>query len=115
MENIMAKDYSKHIYNSQKWKNLRKQVAEESFYICQLCCKPTYSNEGIVHHKTRVDESNVGKPEITFNKENLIYICRECHGKIHNRERKRKNGREILYDDDGNLLFIDDDATQEMP
>ena len=79
----MAKDYATVFYSSKKWKDIRKQVAEESFYICSICGKPTYSNQGIVHHKIPVTEENINDPSITLNKNNLMYVCRNCHEALH--------------------------------
>ena len=86
----MAKDYATVFYGSKKWKELRKQVAEESFYICSICGKPTYSNQGIVHHKIPVTEENIDNPAITLNKNNLMYVCRNCHEALHKQTDKRK-------------------------
>ena len=86
----MAKDYATDFYGSKKWKDIRKQVAEESFYICSICGKPTYSNQGIVHHKTPITEDNIDNPSITLNKNNLMYVCRNCHEALHKETDKSK-------------------------
>ena len=86
----MAKDYATAFYGSKKWKDIRKQVAEESFYICSICGKPTYSNQGIVHHKTPITEDNIDNPSITLNKNNLMYVCRNCHEALHKETDKSK-------------------------
>ena len=86
---IMAKDYATGFYSSKKWKELRKQVAEESFFICTICGKPTYSNQGIVHHKTPITEENIDDTNITLNKNNLMYVCRNCHEALHKQTDKR--------------------------
>lgn len=86
----MAKDYATAFYSSKKWKDIRKQVAEESFYICSICGKPTYSNQGIVHHKTPITEDNIDNPSITLNKNNLMYVCRNCHEALHKETDKSK-------------------------
>lgn len=79
-----------HFYSLPEWKALRKQVAAESFYICSVCQKPTNSCEGIVHHKIPIDETNIFNPEITLNKDNLMYVCRQCHEKLHEGNKKNK-------------------------
>ena len=86
----MAKDYATGFYSSKKWKELRKQVAEESFYICSICGKPTYSNQGIVHHKIPVTEENINDPSITLNKNNLMYVCRNCHEALHSKREHKQ-------------------------
>ena len=79
-----------HFYSLPEWKALRKQVAVESFYICSVCQKPTNSCDGIVHHKIPIDETNIFNPEITLNKDNLMYVCRQCHEKLHEGNKKNK-------------------------
>lgn len=92
---IMAKDYATGFYSSKKWKELRKQVAEESFYICSICGKPTYSNQGIVHHKTPITEENIDNPSITLNKNNLMYVCRNCHEALHKQSKSNTATTEL--------------------
>ena len=102
----MAKKFAEKIYGSQKWKRLRKQIAESNFYICQMCGRPFSSDDIIIHHITHINQNNVDNPQITFNQDNLICVCRSCHAKIHRDDYRKRRGRNILFDADGNIIGI---------
>lgn len=102
----MAKKFSEKIYSSQKWKRLRKQIAESNFYICQMCGRPFSSDDIIIHHITHINQDNVDDPNVTFNSDNLCCVCRSCHAKIHRDDYRKKRGRNILFDADGNIIGI---------
>lgn len=38
----------------------------------------------IVHHIVHIDEETELDPRISLNPENLICVCRQCHGDLHN-------------------------------
>ena len=53
-----------------------------------------------VHHKILLTPSNIFDTNVTLNKENLIYLCKECHNKEHERFKKSKP----MFDSCGNLI-----------
>ncbi|WP_270638697.1 HNH endonuclease [Megamonas funiformis] len=57
----------------------------------------------IVHHKVPLTPKNIDDPYITCGWDNLMLLCIECHNKIHSKERRR-----MLFDDNGNLIGIDE-------
>ena len=51
--------------------------------------KGIYKPGEIVHHKIPIDPTNINNPDITLNWNNLQYVCRDCHAKIHDRKNRR--------------------------
>ena len=53
-----------------------------------------------VHHKTYIDVSNIQDPEVLLNKDNLEYLCMDCH----NSEHHAVNNRRYFISDDGRVI-----------
>lgn len=80
MENF-NKEYFDYI-NSDKWRFIRRQVAEKNNYMCQLCHKKIYKGFHI-HHITY---ENFGHEELS----DLMFLCPECHlMRIHKQYKKK--------------------------
>ena len=100
------KDFAKKFYNSKKWHCCRNAYISERINtdggICEVCHERTGY---IVHHKIRLDTSNINKPEITLNHDNLMYVCRECHDRFEGHFMDRKpaytNCLRVTFDEDG--------------
>lgn len=99
----MAREFAKSFYNSMAWRKVSKAYAASVFYLCEQCGRPGY----IVHHKTHLTPQNIHDPEITLNWNNLMFLCTECHNKIHGAQ----EGRKIEFDEYGNLVGVGDDET----
>lgn len=67
------------VYDSRKWRRVRKSYLESKNYICERCGQPAT----IVHHKKYLTESNVDNAEIAYNFENLEALCLACHNLEH--------------------------------
>ena len=104
----MAKNFSKKLYNSAKWKKIRHFVLMRDFYICRVCGEP---NCDTVHHIVELTPMNINDPNITLNPENLITLCNQCHDEVHGRN-YRQEVRWYAFDTDGNLIKVEqqDDA-----
>lgn len=76
-DKIRREDYDTYI-NSPEWKRKREKVLARDKYLCQACLSRAASD---VHHLTYKHFKN----EPLFE---LISVCRPCHEKIHNLERK---------------------------
>lgn len=76
----MARDFAKDFYNSKAWKECRAFVISRAFGLCE-CCHQTTGK--IVHHVEWITAENVGDPSVTLNPDNLMYVCKECHERIH--------------------------------
>lgn len=99
------KDFAKKFYNSKKWKCCRASFIAERINadggLCEVCRERTGY---IVHHRIALDSVNVGKPEISLNHDNLMYVCKECHDKFegHFYDRpQRKNRLRVTFNEDG--------------
>lgn len=53
--------------------------------LCQLCLKAgRYTEATIAHHIQDV----IGHPELKYNLDNIMSVCRPCHEEIHKRRRR---------------------------
>lgn len=72
-----------HLYeNAKKWALKKSEVLRRDKFYCQICCE---SNSLEVHHILPKSTH----PELTFDDENLITICKECHKKMHAQDKWR--------------------------
>lgn len=91
-------------YKTEAWKDCRKAYAKSVGGLCEHCyAKGKIVPGEIVHHKKPITLLNVNDPEITLNFENLVLLCRECHGKEH-----RKLVKRYKVDALGRIVIIDD-------
>lgn len=64
-----------------KWRKVRQQVRERDL-CCKLCWyNGTYSKGEEVHHIIPREHDNV--EQMVFNPDNCIFLCRDCHHKVH--------------------------------
>ena len=96
----MAREFAKAFYNSAAWKHTSKAYAASVFFICAKCGHQGY----IVHHKIPLTPENIGNPDITLSWSNFMYLCLECHNAIHGKE----EGRQMVFDETGNLVNVID-------
>ena len=62
------------IVNWWKWREFRKVILERDNYTCQICGN---LGNSIHHKKERKDY-----PELCWNEDNVITICKSCHVNI---------------------------------
>lgn len=96
----MAKSFSKKLYSSKKWKDIRQSVLNRDFYMCQICRKP---NSKTVHHIVELTPLNTDDLNIALNSDNLITVCNQCHDEIHGRNYRQEQSR-YAFDADGNII-----------
>lgn len=73
-------------YNSEAWKNKRKNILKRDGYMCQYCKRYGRAREAaVVHHKKHYDEY----PELGLRNDNLISLCNACHNKEHPEKMKQ--------------------------
>ena len=83
-------DYSASFYSSRPWQDTRRAYRKSVGGLCEVCLKNGIYKPGeIVHHKIPIDPTNINNPDITLNWDNLMYVCRDCHAKIHDRKNRR--------------------------
>ena len=91
------KQWAESFYKSVKWHRLRNSVKARAFGLCEICGQPGT----IAHHEVVLTENNINKPEISLNPDLLVFVCQDCHNRIHSGTGKT---REPIFDIDGNLL-----------
>jgi len=68
------------IRQSEKYKKWRINIYKKDKYKCQICGKHCGRKDIIAHHIKSFSEY----PELRFDENNGITLCRNCHAKIHN-------------------------------
>ena len=92
-------------YNSQAWKRCRSAYISERRGIDGGLCEICHNNLGfIVHHKKHITPLNINDPDVTLNKDNLMYVCHHCHDRIHGYGGKEKNESRVSFDAMGNPI-----------
>lgn len=83
-------------YQSTQWKNLRK-IYQQSHPLCEECLKhdiitPAHD----IHHKLSPFDPNIGEMERwkrLLDYDNLMALCKDCHGKLHANDQKKKKSQ----------------------
>lgn len=70
-------------YQSKAWRRLRREILSAS-HACETCGDLLRVKE--VHHKI----PRLERPDLSFDKSNLIVLCKRCHGKETYRETLKK-------------------------
>ena len=96
----MAREFAKAFYNSGAWRKTSKAYAKSKFYLCEKCGHQGY----IVHHIKHLTPQTLSDPAISLSWSNLMYLCVECHNRIHGKEEKRA----MIWDEEGNLIGCTD-------
>lgn len=95
----MAREYAKKFYRSKEWQGIRRAVLMRDNYLCLRCGEPATE----VHHIEFVTADNVGN-KATHIESNLQSLCRNCHCRIHDRQRtapKKKSESNYTFDENG--------------
>lgn len=106
---ILAKNFSKKLYNSAKWKKIRNYILTRDFYMCKICGEP---NCDTVHHIIELTPMNINDTNITLNPDNLITVCNQCHDEIHSRNHRQEKAR-YTFDADGNIIEAEPQDTSK--
>lgn len=78
-------------YNTTVWQNCRNEYVKSVGGLCERCYKNGIIKHGEhVHHIKHVTPENVSDPSVTLNFDNLILLCRECHGEMHRDKSKKR-------------------------
>lgn len=92
---------AKRLYKSARWLKCRASyIATVPGGLCEHC------NEAmgyIVDHIIEINSQNINDPNITFNHENLQYLCTPCHNvKTFRKYSAIREG--FMFDEEGNLV-----------
>ena len=71
------KPFSSRIKQTKRWKEWREAVFEQDVYTCQVCGQ---KGKWIEPHHLK---SKQAYPELVFQVENGVALCKECHRRIH--------------------------------
>ena len=72
------------LYRSARWKKVRAMVLDRDGYQCVKCHR---QRDLIVHHKIEV----TARPDLALTLDNLVCLCRACHGRVHSNRRTDAN------------------------
>lgn len=74
-------------YKRRKWQRKRIVILKRDGYLCQRCKRYGKIVEATtVHHIKHLDEF----PELAYDNDNLISLCKDCHGKEHPEKLRKK-------------------------
>lgn len=102
-----VKKWAANFYNSKKWKCCRSAYIAERVQtdggLCEVCGEKTGF---IVHHKISLDSSNIQNPDIALNRNNLMYVCKDCHDQFDGhfygtRAAKKSRQLTVCFDENG--------------
>jgi 5-methylcytosine-specific restriction enzyme A len=80
----MARDFSKRLYNSAKWRKCREGYIASKHGLCERCLsKGTHTPANTVHHIEYLTPDNINDVTITLNWDNLELLCATCHQHEH--------------------------------
>lgn len=104
----MAKDYAKRFYKSKAWRECRVGYITSVDGLCERCLeRGVYTPGYIVHHIKHITPNNINDPNITLNWDNLMYVCHDCHNRIHGGEKDALPDG-LAFDRQGNLIQVNE-------
>lgn len=87
----MAREFAKTFYQSDAWVACRRAYLAKVGGMCERCAaKGLAVPAEIVHHKVPLDAHNIRRPDVALNFDNLMALCRDCHGAVHRPDKRWK-------------------------
>ena len=75
----MTREEKRKVYDSARWRRLRRAIAARAGYCCELCQELLSAGDSpMVHHKRALAECAADDPSI-YDPRALVYVCRRCH------------------------------------
>lgn len=72
-------------YKTYAWRVTRAQVIDRDHKECQHCAaQGGFHKAECVHHIVPLEDA----PELALDMSNLVALCRDCHERVHGREKK---------------------------
>ena len=105
LEESIAHEYAKGFYASEAWHKCRLGYISHRRSVDGGLCEECHENLGyIVHHREHITPRTVNDPRVTLSWDNLEYVCKDCHDKIHDYCGRSHDGhdRKIVFDEFGN-------------
>lgn len=76
--------WAKRFYKSRAWQRARRLAYDRAGGLCEICLKRGRITPGeIVHHIKPMTPEAVKDPSLALGLDNLMLLCRDCHGEIH--------------------------------
>lgn len=99
------KEFAEWFYKSSAWRRCRRAYIAERKSIDGGLCEECRANLGyIVHHKKELTAQNIHDPEIALSFDNLEFVCKGCHDKIHEYCGQETRKSRCVFDDNGNVI-----------
>lgn len=101
----MAREFAKGFYASEAWRKCRLGYIRHRRSVDGGLCEECRENPGyIVHHKEHITPRTINDPRVTLSWDNLEYVCKDCHDRIHEYCGRSHSGndRKIIFDESGN-------------
>ena len=81
-------EWQQPFYDSNNWKQCRRAYAKSVGGLCERCLEQgKYTPGEIVHHIEPLTAKNINDPNVSLNWNNLMLVCRDCHGAVHRQRR----------------------------
>ena len=88
-------------YASVAWQNCREAYKKSKAHLCERCLQRGIIKRGeIVHHIQELNAGNINDPAISLSFDNLMLLCRKCHGEIH-------AGKRFAIDENGRISAVE--------
>lgn len=99
---MFIKEFATRFYHSKEWAKVRKIVIKRAGGMCECdgCESPGY----IVHHITELTPDNINDLSIALGVDNLKYVCKKCHDRIHDIATNKSVRVGYRFDDNGDLI-----------
>lgn len=91
-------------YNTKRWQKLRLFILDRDGGMCVHC----HAKGDTAHHIHFVDDTNYNDPLIIWDPNNIETVCRDCHAAIHSKTGSSATADGYRFDDEGNLICIDE-------
>ena len=83
--------FAEKFYKSKTWQRTRATIWSRDRGLCQDCLRKGLITPAVeVHHIIELTPTNIDRPEITLNPDNLISLCKDCHAKRHHPDEERR-------------------------
>lgn len=102
----MAREFSRRFYKTPGWKKTREYIFKKQGGVCQDCLRNGELTPGQeVHHIEFLTPYNMNDNDVTLGENNLVLLCKECHHKRHSYKRNKSTDENMIFDDDGELIY----------
>ena len=92
-------------YHSKKWIDCKNSYISQRRNIDGGMCEMCHKQLGyIVHHIKWLNDLLYDVPEVALNYSNLMYLCKECHERVHGYCNNERHQKRTAFDEYGNVM-----------